>query len=448
MQKALITLACLFAISFGIQAQENDIQQDKKSLIGAALERGTERARKYAHNRWQDPDDKDTTIIARLLKMNTPMLPEFNTNHLFNFVSKNENYAFGVGAFVRASFLYSFGDNDDSESNDPRKLGQMGQLNKSAGNAHISGSNISFNFVGMPKKGHYIAAFVGLKVSQNDDYHPRLDHAYVRYNYFTVGKTSTTYDDNIANFFIIDPTDAVASGGGGNMQISYQPVYKNWRFGVAVEQIRSSFTYADNDFGFLSVSQICPDFPFYASYEPSSKWHVRMAGVLRGLRYADQRYSDKPHIHTAFGWGLKLTGHYKSYPFNSFYQIQTGQGNASFFSGCRDMNLDLVPDTERPGYLTQPTHLGATIGLQYNWGKNLYSVFRTSYVKNWINRYDGGLIAWADHNNSLMNSNLNIMWNVNRLMSCGIEYCYCARQTNDRRWFDSHQIMAMAYVSF
>lgn len=455
MHKIAFTCLCLLFMSMATTVQATvsepssspaqDLVEDNAPQ--GKMEKVAEHVKNFAHNRWQQ-GEKDTTIITRLLTMNTPMLPEFNTNRLFTFVSKNQNYAFRLGALVKASLSVSHGDNDNSESNDPKRLGLYSLGDDTGGNIHISGSNIVFNFVGNPRKGHYVAAFIGMKVAQNDDYHPRLDHAYVRYNYLTVGKTSTTYDDNVASLFIIDGADAVASGSGGNMQISYQPFYKDWRFGVGIEQIRASYTARINDFDGYTPFQAIPDFPFYVSYEPDKSWHVRLAGVLRGLRYADQLYKGDTRKHIAFGWGAKLTGHWDFYPFKGFWQIQTGQGNAAFFSANRDMNLDLVPDKDRPGHMATPTHLGSTIGMQYNWRKNVYSVFRASYLRNWIPRYENGSVNYEDHSKHMMNTNINTLWDVNKLMTCGLEYSYCGRKTNGGTWFDSHELMVMAFISF
>lgn len=451
MRKYLASILC--ALAFLTISSSANAQQDSLLLKDSKIKEGKGSPRlsrmiERVERGWATPDEEDTTIISHLLRLNTPMLPEFNTNRLFTFTSKNKNYAFSLGAMVKASLMVSYGDGNDSESNDPKHLGEFMMNDKTAGNIHITGSNIAFNFVGAPKAGHYIAAFIGLRVSQNDDYHPRLDYAYVRYNYLLVGKTSTTYDDNISSLFVIDPADAVASGSGSNMQISYQPIYKDWRFGVALEQIRSSYTYANPEVKMATTSQIIPDVPFYVSYEPSSKWHIRLTGLVRGLRYTDQQDLDDPSVHTKFGWGVKLTGHWDTYPFKGFWQVQTGQGNASFFSANRDMNLDLVPDAKRPGYLKTPTHLGSTIGAQYNWKKNVYSVLRASYLKNWIDRYEGGTRDYNSLNSNLFNANLNAIWEVNRMLCCGVEYSYCTTQRYNNTWYNNHQVMTMAYVSF
>lgn len=375
---------------------------------------------------------QDTLQITKALQGNMPIDPDFNTNRQFVLVGQDDDYALSIGGTVRLTGLYE----RDAD-------------NKEAIDMCLDNSNIVFNFVGKTPKDNIIGVFIGLVFNaDNKKYVPALDHAYLRYNSLTLGNTYTTYNDPIASLFTIESTAPVASGNASSFIIRWEPKIRNWRFGSGIEQVRYSYTYANPD-SLSGIDQRIPDVPLFISYEPSDKWHLRLSGVLRGLEYEitdNSPYHINPSRSVAFGWGVKLTGHFNFYPVKGYWMIQTGKGSASFQSGNRNKGLDLVPSAD--GKMTTPWGIGATLGVQINWLPSLYSVFKGSYLRNYIDTFEDANNTYEKLNLHMANAKVNLLYEIHKILCVGIEYCLSYNMTTIGKEFMSHRVLAMMYVSF
>ncbi len=393
----------------------------------------------------------DSISPYEVLVENTPVDPDFSTPH-FAIVSKDRNYYFSVGANVKAVTSFDFGNpyknETDFKTSDFSRVapgdGALWQMSMKA-------STVSFNFVALPQHKYRIGAFVafGFGGGTGNDYRITCDHAYLKFNGLTFGYTSSIYDDNAADAYLIDGNGPGASGAHSNMILGFQRhLSQKVKVGVGLELPCISITgYSKdaNDKNINEVNQRIPDVPLYVQYSWGNVGHVRLSGVVRSMTYRDVVAAKN---RTEMGYGVKLTSNFKFGNFVGYQMTQVGQGIASYMKDNDKFHLDLIPSADEPGRLKSTTSWGGLWALQYNYTPNLFSTVMYGYMRNYVDKYEGGTVDYASHMKYEQYGAVNLIWRASSYINFGIEYNYGIKHTFANESIHNNRIAGMVRATF
>jgi hypothetical protein len=87
--------------------------------------------------------------------------------------------------------------------------------------------------------------------------------------------------------------------------------------------------------------------------------------------------------------------------------------------------------------------------MQYNWRPDLYSTAVYSYMRNYVDRYEGG--DGLPYDSRLCYGNYamaNLIWQISPLFRAGLEWVYGQRVSFDRQRLADNRLAAMFTVTF
>ncbi len=360
----------------------------------------------------------------------------------FLFMSKDANLAMGIGGVVR---MRMWGDFDGAVPANgfvpylmpaPRDPAQKSRLS-----ATPAGTALFFKVIGRNSAiGNYLA-YIECNFDGYNNVGFKLKKAYVTVNDLTVGYSSTTFSDPVANPPTID-------GAGPNGEVNRSAVLvrwmhspdKNWRIAAAME-IPESMVDADNVFT-KSINDWSPDIIGFGQYEwDEGNQHLRLSGLMRMIPY---RNLIEMKNKTKIGWALQLSSVFKvAKPVTIYATINGGQGYASYTNDLQIGNYDLLDLPNHKGEMYAPYSIGITAGLKYNFTDNLYSCLALGQMRFLPqhsvdgSQYKYGLYGAA-----------NIFWDINPRFQIGAEYLIGCRKNFDGQRGSANRINVLAQFAF
>lgn len=398
----------------------------------------------------------DSVNAYKLLYENIPQDKDFLNDPIFAIVGRHGYFYFSVGANLKLGLCYDWGNPNDN----PQGISVADMQKAAPGDSHAfqmtaQSSNIYFNIIGFPNSANRAGLFFSLALDgePGNSYKVHADNVYLRWRDFTLGYTSSLYNDMSADPYTVDGHGPIASGGHNNILINYQKyVNRHIRLGIGLEGPTRDFsTYLPDNIPEEVFSgnlrQRVPDIPIYINYSFNSSDHIRLSAIGRVLTY---RNYVKNCNQNAFGWGLKLTGAATFGKSVVYGMVQGGKGISSYIQENRNLGLDLVPDMKRPGHLKEPFSWGCILGLQYNWRPNLFSTVVYSFMRNYMDPFSNAStgIAYADQLRYGQYALCNVIWRLNRLMQFGVEYLYAQKNTFGFERLSNNRLSLQACVSF
>ena len=376
---------------------------------------------------------------------NIPTDPEYTAPH-FAIIDRDQRFYLSLGASVKAVALYDWGNPYENPSDfKPSDFQPATQGDDQLLQMSIKSSSINLNIVGMPKNKYRIVLFIALMFNSGygNEYVVKCDHAYIKCAGLTLGYTSSLYDDKSADAYLIDGNGAGASGGHSNMTFNWQRyITPNIKLGAGLELPKVSYTtFADVE----DCYQRVPSIPLYAQYSWGDIGHVRLSSVIRPLRYNDAIGNC---YRTEVGYGLKLTANARVGNFVSYLMAQTGRGIANYLKDNDGFNLDMTPSPDNMGQLNLTGSWGCLGAIQYNYTPKMFSTLMYGYMRNYVDAYNGGLIAYGDHMKYEHYAAVNFIWRASTFVDLGVEYNYGMKRNFADNSLTNNRISAMFRVSF
>lgn len=307
-------------------------------------------------------------------------------------------------------------------------------------------SMLYLNFVGLPNTENQIGAFIGMNFL--NDYVPVLQYAYLKWRGLKAGYDYTTFSDNGAMPPTIDYEGPNAGTAFPTPMISYTYNFgrkKAWSATLGLELPQYSIT--TNHYT-STVTQGVPDIPIALKYTWNGKqdW-IRAAAVIRNLTYREDTSEKNVDI---VGWGVEISGTSEIVPdLRAFWQGVYGHGIDSYIQDLSGLNMDLVP--RGSGYpLKASKTWGAFGGLQYDFSEDVYSSISYSHVRNYAKPWTTGVSAteWNGEYKYAQYAVANVFWNINTILTAGLEYIYGRRVNNDGSQAHTNRLQAMLQVTF
>ncbi|MBR5532855.1 MAG: porin [Bacteroidales bacterium] len=358
----------------------------------------------------------------------------------FIMVDRKNRVAFGIGGYVKATTSYDFsGIIDDVDFITYDIPIPKGDLNRSQLLMDASTSRLFFKLVGQNRILKKFSAYIETDFRGNN-YALRLRQAYLSFRGMTIGQTWSTFTDLAAIPPTIDFEGPSASIATRNVQFRYTLPFRNkWEFAIAIEN--PNYTATLNDFVQIA-KQRCPDIPIYIQYEWNKGSHVRVSGILRGMRYNDLLNIKG---RTAFGWGVQLSGVANmGRKFVCYYQGMYGKGISKYVNDLGGNNLDLGI-TDNGGCLKPIPTAGAVVGLQYNILQNLFASVNYSYLRLFDN--DDILYSPSMYKQGQYLA-ANMFMTVANDWQFGVEYLWGARKNQDDLKSRANRVQVMAQYNF
>lgn len=363
----------------------------------------------------------------------------------FAFVGKDRKFYLGIGGTLKTTVSYDFGDPITSANCFTTSAIDMAPTPGNNGLIQFSGqqSSIFLNFVALPGTKNQVGVYISGNFMGNG-YGFQLQFAYAKYRGFTAGYDYTMFMDVAATPPTIDYEGPNALTGFPNAVVHYRHAFNDkWGIGIGAELPQASYT---NSASTYTVNQKVPDIPAYLQYSwgGGQSW-IRVSGLLRSIAYRDVA---KQSTESVVGWGVKASGSFTAGNLVTYYQATYGKGMSSYIQDLNGGGLDLTPDPTEAGKLVATPVWGGYLGLQYNFSPKVYASATYSHVRNYADKYAGGSTAWSDQYKYAQYAVANVFYNVNSVVSVGLEYIWGRRVNQSGISHHDNRIQAMMQIAF
>ena len=386
-------------------------------------------------------DTVNALKVEKHLKANAPQAPNDNGLPRFAIVGKDHKYYIGIGAQFLGEAVYDFGDNMPSpvlftpSSITPRTPG-----NGSALRFGWQSSSIYLNALALPGTDNQIGIFFKATFLGNSNAFD-VFHFYAKYRGLTAGYTSSAFTDGAAEPMTID-----FEGPNGYPSVFLSTAYwtqnftKNFSGAIGIDAPTASLTTGN---GTSTVNQRIPAIPLYLQYAwAQGNSHVRLSGLVRPMQYRNL-VADKNKTMT--GWGLQLSGMTNvAGPLSLSYSAAYGNGIGNYLQDDNGIGLDAVA-TAKEGDMNMVKSLGVTGGLNLAISPKVSANLVYSHLSNWLPdkaEVDDSQYRYGDYVAA------NVMYNINKFVSTGIEYDYGKRKSVSGTSLHTNRIQVQLGVTF
>ncbi len=410
------------------------------SAFGASAQRDGRYFEEDVVTVFVNEDSADPSHVEKSFKSNAPSKAKDNGLPRFAIVGKDHEFYLGIGAQFLGEAVYDFGDNMPSTLDFiPSSITRSTPGNGGSLGFGWQTSSIYMNIVAMPHSDNKIGLFMKADFDNNGNF--TCSHFYGRYRGLTVGYTSTLFNDGAAEPVTIDD-----QGPNGYPDLTVFTAYwlqnftQNFSGAIGIDAPTASFT---TDSYNAVVNQRIPAIPLYLQYAwEAGKSHVRLSGLVRPMQYRNL-VAEKNS--TLVGLGVQLSGMATiAGPLSFQYNAAYGRGIGTYIQDDNGLGLDATY-TGNAGELSMVKTLGLTGGLSLNLSSKVSANLTYSHVTNWLGAggtVDGDTYRYGDYVAA------NVIYNINRFVSAGIEYDYGHRKSFDGIGLHTNRLQCQFAVTF
>lgn len=386
-------------------------------------------------------ENADRDHVEKTFKNNAPKAPNDNGLPRFALVGKNNEFYIGIGGQFLGEGVFTWGDNMPSATLfTPAALTPKTPGN--GGNTQFGWqtSSIYMNFVAMPGTDNQLGIFFKANFMGNNNAF-NCYHFYAKYRGLTAGYTNSLFTDGAAEPMTID-----FEGPNGYPFTTLFTAYweqnftKNFSGAIGIDAPSVSMTTGATT---ANVNQRIPAIPLYLQYAWNDGGaHVRLSGIVRPIQYRNLAEGSNS---TLVGGGIQLSGMTKvvgdlSANFNAAY----GRGIGSYLQDDNGLGMDAVTSTEAGKMETVKT-FGVTGGLSYAFSPKVSTNLTYSHLVNSLpdnSTVDRDKYRYGDYVAA------NVIYNINKFVSAGIEYDYGHRKSFDGEGLHANRIQCQLAVTF
>ena len=360
----------------------------------------------------------------------------------FMFLSKQGSLAFGVGGQVKLKGYFDWNGSIPSSGFSPYEIPipkDPARLRNLAASA--SGTGLFFTLLGTNRLLGSFMAYFQADFGGYNNRGFRIKKAYLSFRDWTVGYTTTTFEDTKAEPSTVDGAGPNGINSRTNMLVRYMKEFRQHFTVAGSVEFPSQSIMADGT-STEACNPYIPDFAAFAQYQwNNAASHIRISGLLRTLSYRDLLSMQN---HNITGWAVQLSTVIKAAPNLNLYGIaSTGRGHASYTTDLGNGSFDLIPDQDQPGLLYAPMSVGYVAGVQYFFTKKLFSDIAFSEQRY----YPRHATAGTEYQYGLYVA-ANLFWDITPRQELGLEYLYGRRSDFDGSHGSASRVMAMLMLSF
>lgn len=361
----------------------------------------------------------------------------------FMFMSRDASVAMGIGGKLEGLAMYDWGTSIDGTDFAPALIPvPRNGADPTRFQTSIAQTSLQLVVLGHSNRlGNYSVKIQGKFSGAKGTF--QLKNAYATLEDWTLGYTKSTFCDPAA-----EPSSVETDGP--NSEVSATRFLGRWMhsfkngIGVALSAEDPDYDYAVTD-GINAVSSsYIPDFAGFVQYSwGGGDQHVRLAGIVRPMRYRDLTSGDNRH---AVGWGLNLTTVFRPVdPLTIYAAANTGRGISSMVNDLSFLSCDLIARADKPGEMYAPRSYGWYASLQYNFRPNLFSTVIFGQERLLL---DKGSAPDASNYKYGLYGVANIFWDITPRCQVGAEFDIGKRMNFDGDNRVAYRIGALASFSF
>lgn len=386
-------------------------------------------------------DKADKAGVEKTLKENAPKAPNDNGLPRFAVVGKDKQFYLGIGGQFLGEGSFTWGDNiSASPLFTPSTLTPSTPGNGGVTQFAWQTSSIYMNFVAMPGSDNQIGLFFKANFMGNNNSF-NCFHFYAKYRGLTVGYTNSIFTDAAAEPMTID-----FEGPNGYPFITLFTAYwqqnftKNISGAIGIDAPSTSLT---TNVATKTVNQRIPSIPLYLQYAWNDGGsHVRLSGLIRPMQYRNLSEDANKSI---VGGGVQLSGMTGiagglSANFNAAY----GKGIGTYLQDDNGLGLDAVA-TGTSGKMEAVKTLGLTGGLSYTICPKVSTNLTYSHLANWLP--EDAMISDSHYRYGDYVA-ANVIYNINKFVSAGIEYDYGHRKDFNGNGLHANRLQCQLAVTF
>lgn len=386
-------------------------------------------------------DTTDASRVEKALKQNAPTAPNDNGLPRFALVGKNDKFYVAFGGQFLGEAAFDFGDNMSSPILfTPSALTPSTPGNRSNLGFGWQSSSVYMNFVALPGTDNQVGLFFkGNFMGNNNSFN--CYHFYARYRGLTAGYTTGVFTDGAAEPMTIDFEGPNAYPYLTLFNVSWTQKFTDHLSGaIGIDAPTASIT-AGGTTGV--VNQRIPAIPLYLQYAYNDgAAHVRLSGLIRPLQY---RNLDARKNETLTGLGIQLSGMTPiAGPLSFNYNAVYGRGISNYLQDDNGLGVDAV-NLDRSGKMGMVKSLGLTGGLSCALSSRVSTNLTYSHLTNFLpdNAADQpSQYRYGDYVAA------NVIFNINRFVSAGIEYDYGHRKSFDGASLHANRLQCQLAVTF
>ncbi|HEY2774934.1 MAG TPA: DcaP family trimeric outer membrane transporter [Candidatus Binatia bacterium] len=354
------------------------------------------------------PDDLtlDPKYLGFIAVPNTPVMIKFNAKPRVDATYDNKN-AGDDDRFVTAKIPVT---------GDPAKGGD-GTFNINAKGSQLRVDVRAPSVAGSPRF-YYENDFFG---SGGGEFNYRVRHLYGQIYNIIVGQTYSVFEDPDIWPDTLDYEGPSSAIFARRPLIRYQYRFDDqWQVNLGLEQPSSEIDTTNQNDSAASGHSQAPDGGFNVRWESASIGHVQLATMFRDLGVTGPVVGN----HTAFGWGLNLTGGFNTFGRDSVQtELTYGQGIFHFVND-NFANLDAAFD--RSGNLQPLPYFGVMLGYTHHWSELLRTTLSYGFTD-----VDNAFSQDGDAYHQAHYASVNLMWQIRKRLTVGLEELYGYKKTND-----------------
>lgn len=414
---------------------------------GAAFSASAQRDARHMEKGVTTPlhnDNADKDDVEKRMKENAPKAPNDNGLPRFALVGKNNEFYLGIGGQFLGEGVFTWGDNMPSATLfTPAALTPKTPGN--GGNTQFGWqtSSIYLNFVAMPGTDNQIGIFFKANFMGNNNAF-NCFHFYAKYRGLTAGYTNSLFTDGAAEPMTID-----FEGPNGYPFTTLFTAYweqnftKNFSGAIGIDAPSVSMTTGATT---ANVNQRIPAIPAYLQYAwNDGSAHVRLSGIVRPIQY---RNLTEGANSTLVGGGVQLSGMTKVVgDLNANFNAAYGRGIGSYLQDDSGLGMDAVTSTEAGKMKTVKT-FGITGGLSYAFSPKVSTNLTYSHLVNSLHSLPEKATVDSDKYRYGDYVAANVIYNINKFVSAGIEYDYGHRKSFDGEGLHANRLQCQLAVTF
>ena len=353
---------------------------------------------------------------------NTPGLIKFNAKPRVDMTSDSQNSG-NLDRFVTAQIPVQ---------------GQAGYGGSEQFNVNSRASQLSVDVRAPEVEGNFRLYYQNDFFGSGSGMSYRLQQLYGQYMNVTAGFTYSVFEDPDAWPDTVDYEGPNAVIWARRSLVKYSlPLNDAWQMNFGIEA-PSSETDANSTTSSINQNNSAPDGTMNFRWE-NAKWgHVQASAVVRDIGSRGPGVGNQ----SVFGYGVNLCSSINVFDGDSFQeQLIYGQGIFRYFNDDF-MNNDAAYDNA--GNLTALPVFGAMGAYTHKWNDEFRSTASFGYV-----HIDNESSQGPDAYNQTYYSSMNVIWQMKKHLSVGLEGLYGRKEVQSGAWGDVFRIqMGLMYSLF
>ncbi|QIR14316.1 DcaP family trimeric outer membrane transporter [Shewanella aestuarii] len=354
------------------------------------------------------------------------------------------------GGYIKTDVMFSDYSNGAPDSGSlSRQFYVPGTIYGTAGNGKqvvdFQARESRFNFKTVTDvDGHKLTGFIELDFMTHTDgnervsnsYSPRIRHAFVSYDNWTIGQTWSTFQNPGA---LPENLDFVGAADGTPFVRQALIKYTNGNFQVALENPETTLTPNKGGARITSGSGMIPDVIGRYNFKSDGGSAFSLAAVLRQLNVEENLgdTNNPNHVDSSeFGYGVSFAGVVPVGKDDFKFTATYGEGLGRYMS----LNFANAGVLDASGDINTITSYGGFVSYRHWWNEQ----FRSSFTLSGVSVDNDASLTGDAVNKEAYSGYVNLLYSPSKPLTFGVEYMYALNKKESGADGDLNRIIFSA----